>query len=244
MKIILVFLTVFLCLQENLFAKEFSSGSNQVQLIELFSSEGCSSCPPAEKQLARLTDHNNLWKTFVPINFHVDYWNRLGWTDPYSNSEFTVRQRNFANLWGVGSVYTPAFVLNAESLGPILNFKVLDKQINLKNFIKLNLKVDATKTSYFAKLTAAGLDIKKTYEVHFVLLGNGLVSDVTSGENKGKKLTQNFVALKYQNKIILEKSVSIEIEKPDNSKVSKYGIAAWITEKDQMLPLQALGGYL
>ena len=200
MKLISIILIALLIQQSQLSAKEFQSGENQVKLIELYSSEGCSSCPPAEDQLAKLTEHRGLWKAFVPINFHVDYWNRLGWTDPYSKAEFTERQRNYAKHWGVKTVYTPAFVSNGESLGPTLYFDELAGSPDTKNIIKLNLKADALKSSYAVKLMATNLDAKKSYQVHIALLGNGLVSDVLTGENEGKKLTQNFVVLKYESK--------------------------------------------
>ena len=240
---LIVLIAVFIQ-QGNVLAKEFQSGESQVKLIELYSSEGCSSCPPAEEQLAKLTYHKNLWKTFVPINFHVDYWNRLGWVDPYSNAEFSRRQRDYARAWGVSGVYTPAFVLNGESLGPILNFDDLDKKVNFKNNVKINLTVENLKNSYTAKLNLKNLDEKKSYQVHMAFLGNGFVSDVNSGENKGKKLVQNFVALKHESKIYLNKAILFEFKQPNNSMASKYGVVAWVTEINRILPLQVVGGYL
>jgi len=59
----------------------FESGEKRVALVELFTSEGCSSCPPAERTLSKLTTHPSLWKTFVPVAFHVNYWDNLGWKD-------------------------------------------------------------------------------------------------------------------------------------------------------------------
>src|SRR5207237_177518 len=67
----------------------FESGPKKVQLLELFTSEGCSSCPPAEASLAQLVKDSRLWRAFVPIAFHVDYWDRLGWKDPFASSEWT-----------------------------------------------------------------------------------------------------------------------------------------------------------
>jgi len=93
---------------------KLNSGAQQVTVIELFSSEGCSSCPPADRQLAALKNNENIFKTFVPMEFHVDYWNQLGWTDPFSNKSFSSRQRSYAREWGNGGVYTPAFVVNGN----------------------------------------------------------------------------------------------------------------------------------
>ncbi|NQZ19516.1 MAG: DUF1223 domain-containing protein [Bdellovibrionales bacterium] len=95
-------------------AAEYNSGDKKVQMIELYSSEGCSSCPPADRWLAKLYKHPRLWKDFVPIEFHVDYWNRLGWIDPFSHNQFTSRQRQYSRLWRKSKVYTPGFILNGE----------------------------------------------------------------------------------------------------------------------------------
>ena len=94
----------------------FESGPQQTALVELYTSEGCSSCPPAEAWMSRLKGDPGLWKKFVPIAFHVDYWDRLGWRDRFSSKEWTERQSRYSSLWGSSSVYTPAVVLNGNEL--------------------------------------------------------------------------------------------------------------------------------
>ena len=92
----------------------FQSSESQVSLVELFTSEGCSSCPPAEKWLSDLKAAPGLWKHFVPVAFHVDYWDYLGWRDPWASKAFSDRQRAYAQLWRGDSIYTPGFVLNGQ----------------------------------------------------------------------------------------------------------------------------------
>src|SRR6059036_4275966 len=88
----------------------FQSSGKQPALIELYTSEGCSSCPPAETWLSRLKESPGLWRDFVPMAFHVDYWDYLGWRDPWAAQEFSDRQRAYAQSWRSRRIYTPGFV--------------------------------------------------------------------------------------------------------------------------------------
>src|SRR5271169_1771254 len=99
--------------------ERFSSGSARVALIELFTSEGCSSCPPADRWLAALRDDPGLWREFVPVEFHVNYWDGLGWRDRLSTREFTAREYAYASAWGASNVFTPCFVRNGERWNPL-----------------------------------------------------------------------------------------------------------------------------
>jgi len=90
----LVLFTLLTSLSAN--AQQFMSGEKQVPLIELYTSEGCSSCPPADRWMSKLTAHEDLWSGFVPIALHVDYWDYIGWKDPYASREYSQRQRQIA----------------------------------------------------------------------------------------------------------------------------------------------------
>src|ERR1043166_1476275 len=94
--------------------RTFQSGPQRVHLIELFTSQGCSSCPSAEAWFSKLKAEPGLWKDFVPLAFHVDYWDRLGWGDPFASKEWTARQYQYSANWKSESVYTPGFVLNGR----------------------------------------------------------------------------------------------------------------------------------
>src|ERR1700685_382630 len=83
-------------------------------LIELFTSEGCSSCPPADALVARIQEENNNKPVYI-LSFHVDYWNHLGWKDPFSSAAFSDRQKNYANRLNLQSVYTPQVVVNGQT---------------------------------------------------------------------------------------------------------------------------------
>ena len=95
-------------------APTFTSGPTQVALLELFTSEGCSSCPPAERWLAGFRTAPGLWREVVPVAWHVTYWDDLGWKDIYAAKAFTARQYAYASLWHSDSVYTPCLVRNGR----------------------------------------------------------------------------------------------------------------------------------
>lgn len=84
-------------------------------LVELFTSQGCSSCPPADRLLARLAAEPADGRTIIPLAFHVDYWNQLGWQDPFSSPQWSERQRRYGASFGAGRIYTPELVVAGTS---------------------------------------------------------------------------------------------------------------------------------
>lgn len=91
-----------------------TSGSQRVAVLELYTSEGCDSCPPADKWISELPAKKLNVDRVVPLAFHVDYWNQLGWIDPFSQPVFSARQRQHSKRRGVSFVVTPQLLLNGQ----------------------------------------------------------------------------------------------------------------------------------
>ena len=112
---------------------------NSFALLELFTSEGCSSCPPADRLLPQLA---SLDPNIIPLSFHVDYWNNLGWKDPFSNSEFSQRQQNYGHHFNLESIYTPQLVINGEY--ELVGSNRATAEIDIKKLLKENAIVRIT----------------------------------------------------------------------------------------------------
>jgi hypothetical protein len=241
-KIFLFGMTYFL-LSSQVFAaaEEFKSSSTQTPLIELFSSEGCSSCPPADAWLASLRKNPGLWHQFIPIEFHVDYWNQLGWVDRLSKAAFTARQQSYADEWSSANVYTPAFVLNGAEWSP-------SRELPQKHRDAGILSVRRTSGLAFSVTFDSNRSLKDA-QIHGALLANGLESHVRSGENAGSTLRHEFVVVSLvQNKMDAKNNhYTALIERPPSGQKAElnarnYSVAFWVSAEGSPKPLQAVGG--
>ena len=95
------------------------SGSRTVALVELYTSEGCDSCPPADRWLSSLSAQGHTPDKVVPLSLHVDYWDYIGWKDPYAKREFATRQRKLADLKRAKVIYTPQVLLQGQDFRQI-----------------------------------------------------------------------------------------------------------------------------
>ncbi|MEE9331998.1 MAG: DUF1223 domain-containing protein [Methylophilaceae bacterium] len=175
------------------------SGSKTVPLLELYTSEGCSSCPPADKWLSKINQGKD---EVTPLAFHVDYWDYIGWKDKFSKAEYSNRQRKTAAFGGQGFVYTPQFVFNGRDFKGWDNSR-LNAAINQsqKFAARANLTLDAINgedgsITLKASAEATNPADAKEADVFVVLYENGLVTNVKAGENVGRELKHDYVVRK------------------------------------------------
>lgn len=217
------------------------SGPTRTALLELYTSEGCSSCPPADQWLASLPTQGINIRAVVPLAFHVDYWDQLGWVDPFAQSAFTLRQRerNAKSGW----VYTPQFMLNGEDYRP--GTRGLQAVLsNVPAPARLKLHLDRTDARLWTAQLEAGLSSPgDSHQVYVALYENNLVSHIQAGENARRTLHHDFVVRQLAGPFSLAAQGQLQKNlvftlKPD-WKASDLGIAAFIQRADGMA-IQAL----
>ena len=233
-------LLLVLFLSGTTFAKsfEFSSGESQNTLIELFTSQGCNSCPPADDWLSSFKDNPKLFKEIVPMAFHVDYWDSSDWKDSFSKNDYSLRQRAHFDLGHLAQVYTPAILKNNKEIqrGQLYSKKIAKKLVG-------KLSVQVFNKSAFIVFKPSHK--KKSLTVHIALLGMGFEEKIHFGENKGKRLMHDFVVLEHKQKTNKQTKNTWVMDLPTSKiKAKKYAIAVWITEKNILDPIQITGAWL
>jgi len=227
----------------------FASGPARAALIELYTSEGCSSCPPADAWLGGLLEKPGLWSQFVPVQFHVDYWDGLGWKDRLASPEFTARQYAYASAWGTRGVYTPCFVRDGAEWKPGWGLPPAEPQAPAAGILALDLLANGLWSVSFTP-GSGGQPAGEGYEVHVAYLGFGISSRVTAGENGGATLGHDFVALAVASRPLVAGApggallATLDLPSAPAISCARHAVAAWVTPRGGLAPVQAAGGWL
>jgi hypothetical protein len=202
-------------------------------VVELFTSEGCSSCPPADRVLSGLVaDARKSGKPIYPLAFHVDYWNQLGWRDRFSTAGFSNRQRAYAAVMHTDRIYTPQLIVNgtAEFVGSDAGRADSELKTALAHATDATLKIDVQRK---------GSQMTITYESHgstgaslnLAIVERGLQTAVKAGENDGN-------LLKHENVVRLLKTIdlpgskeTVEMTVPDGVKIENASVIAFTQDK-------------
>lgn len=164
-----------------------TSRAERPHLVELYSSEGCDSCPPAERWMSSLLKHADI----AGLEFHVDYWDTTDWRDPFSQHAFTERQQTIAKRGNRDQIYTPQIWVDGrvwqnwpKGAPPSLPAAVAPT---------LKMQIDAGATIHVQLEAAASTDAAQNYKLYLALTENSLARDVRGGENRGKHLSHDEV---------------------------------------------------
>jgi hypothetical protein len=162
------------------------AGPKRPIVVELFTSEGCSSCPPADALLAKLEKEQPVeGAEIIVLGEHVDYWDRLGWRDRFSSHQFTQRQENYADRFRIDSAYTPQMIVaGAQEFNGADSSEAAEaiEKSEAHSFAIVTLSFNADR----ANVTVSGAP--KNAEVYYAITETGLTNSVLRGENTGRTL--------------------------------------------------------
>ena len=209
-----------------------SSSSTTPHLLELYTSEGCSSCPPAEQWYRGLRANDQI----VPLEFHVDYWNDLGWTDRYARHAYTLRQQRIVAHGGNEIVYTPEVAIDGREWREWSRSNLPPAEP--APFV-LRLDIDTT-NDVMGRLSVLGTRISPSgYEAYFALVEDNLLSNVSAGENNGRKLQHDHVVREIVGPVALSQAQA-RLMVPADGVLANTSVVAYVTRGSDGTPVQVL----
>lgn len=222
---------------------EAMSPENRVALVELYTSEGCSSCPPADKWLSALSESGLSKDKVLPLALHVDYWDYIGWKDRFADPGYTERQRQHATRNSLRSIYTPQVVTNGQDTRNWYRASDFLRRVEAINQQRSPVTVNLSATSNSAATVQVNVSIDTLDRaampsgqavVHLVMYENALLSDVNRGENAGRNLAHDRVVRHWAKPQRLGPTSSFErvIPLPADTRLKHAGLAAFVQAAD------------
>jgi len=207
--------------------------SKRFSLVELYTSQGCSSCPPADQILQSLAHKNKLLNSNIAtLSLHVDYWNFLGWTDPNSKVQFSKRQSFYQNKIPFKRRYTPQVIINGtfECLGT--NTSCIKKALNKSQATEINTLVTLSESGNQLILKSdfpVSLS-KQIFQIQYSWVYNQKTKYVSKGENKGRTLENHHIA---KGIVSLDPQQDIfQISKPSLSQLNDMYLTLWLEDEN------------
>jgi hypothetical protein len=199
---------------------KMQSGSSTVAVLELYTSEGCYNCPAAERYLKEITEKYAEKKQFIPLAFHVDYWDYIGWEDPFADPAYGERQRGIAQRNKLNSLYTPQFVIYGKDFPAFQN---IPEAISIVNDIKPRVDIDINATlktdhklDSVISIRARDAHAMQYANIFIALSEDNLSSKITEGENEGLLLQHDHVVRKFIGPFTLEGKDNLDIKQEIN----------------------------
>jgi hypothetical protein len=215
------------------------SGPGTAALVELYTSEGCSSCPPADRWLSRLRSAGFGGDAVVPLSLHVDYWDYIGWKDPFARAAFTARQRELAAIAGSGFVYTPQVMLAGRDYRRWSSGRFAD-DVRAVNERPARAEIALAFSAGAVTAKAAVTDARQSADaaLFVAVFENGLSNTVTAGENHGVTLTHDFVVREWYGPFALDGATPVQVSRPVVV-TRPSGVAAFVQNRRTGEVLQA-----
>jgi len=226
------------------------SSPRTAALVELYTSEGCSSCPPADRWLSTLRHRARARGDIVPLALHVGYWDYIGWKDPYAKPEFAARQTRIAALQHESFVYTPQVILQGRDFRGWGSgaFERSVTKINAqpaKAAISLSieqLRQGVLKVEASARLLGRGP--RDAVGLYLAAYQSRLVSRVDAGENQGRTLEHDFVVRNWVGPLEFGPEGQLRearrLSLPPGATAGNSGVAAFVQDRATAEVLQAL----
>ncbi|HEY8118990.1 MAG TPA: DUF1223 domain-containing protein [Methylophilaceae bacterium] len=227
------------------------SGAQSVPLLELYTSEGCSSCPPADKWLSNIAASGFTSDKVVPLAFHVDYWDYIGWKDRFARPDFSARQRQVAAIGRSDFVYTPQVILNGiDFRGWSQNSRftqTISSSLNQPARANLSLNLAPAASGEFTlKATAQTIRPadRKNADIFIAVYENKLTSKVSAGENNGRQLDHDYVVREWYGPYRLDENANGAWQRAFSLKPEwkgrNAGVATFVQDRTNGDVLQAL----
>lgn len=202
-------------------------------LVELYTSEGCSSCPPADALVSKI-EKESTDKPIYILAYHVDYWNHLGWKDQFSSADYSKRQRDYAHYLKTDGVYTPQIVVNGKTEFVGSEEGKLRKAIStsLQNAAATKISLDAVNIN--PKQLTLKYDIKnagKNAVLQVAVVEKSATSKVAAGENSGRTLGHVQIVRKLQQINLKGDTGSVNILPPDGFNDKSWEIIGFLQDK-------------
>jgi hypothetical protein len=221
-----------------------SSPAHTIALLELYSSEGCSSCPPADNLIRQLYQVTGLTsEQVIPLALHVDYWDYLGWKDPYAKANHTERQRYLSSLAGSKTIYTPEFFMAGQEFRPgRVDLRHAVETINQQAALAtIHIELGRIKGNQVAMQIDA--DANQVAQLQYVLVEQGISGKVNAGENSGETLQHDAVVREWGAPVALFPHAlsknKVQLTLPANPAIKNLSVVAFVQNAQGKI-LQAL----
>ncbi len=205
-------------------------------IVELFTSEGCSSCPPADEAVASMAKVYP--QNVYVLAFHVDYWNHLGWKDQFSDPDYTERQRQYAAFFNNNNIYTPQVIVNGKKEFVGSNSSLLQSTIEseLRNTMNNNIKMIATGNDGKNISVNYKVDNSDESQLNIALIQVNASTAVKRGENKGRKLEHINIVRDFKTVLLNKKqSGTVKLTLPAGLSKGNFKVIAFLQHKNDLL---------